>query len=88
MAIKTYRALQKGVAPNGAIVEAGEEFSGEFRVIEREDVKNLKGEVVSRRAKRDDDGSVKTVPIKEAPSWCEEIKSEPKKASPSKGTED
>ena len=78
MAIKTYRALQRGQAPNGAIVDEGEVFSAEFRelVYEGEDKK---------RAIVFEDGKAKTKVASKDPSWVEEVKPEAKAKDDKKG---
>ncbi|MAO03574.1 MAG: hypothetical protein CL804_03465 [Citromicrobium sp.] len=80
MAMKTYIALQKGQAPNGAVIEAGERFTAEFRTIVRDEVKNEAGKVISRPAATDDEGQIKTVVAKEPPSWAREEKAAEKSA--------
>lgn len=71
MAIKTYIALQRGQAPNGAIVEEGQKFSAEFREIVYEGEGKARAAVI-------EDGKVKTKVASKDPSWVEEVKDEKK----------
>lgn len=63
MAVKKYRALEKGYV-NGRIIREGEVFSHEFTKLERDD----KGEIV-----RNQDKTAKTTTKDAEPSWVEEI---------------
>ena len=69
MAIKTYRALQRGQAPNGALVEEGQLFSAEFLELVYE------GEGKARTVVMED-GKPKTRLAKTGPSWAVEVESE------------